>query len=347
MPTPILTTKLYVPSVPPRVVPRHRLIEQLDEGLHRKLTLISAPAGFGKTTLLSAWVAGCDRQVAWLSLDEADNDPTRFLIYLAAAVRTLAPSIGEAVLASIQSPQPAPAQSTLTALLNEITSLPGNFVLVLDDYHVIDARPIDDALTFLLEHLPSQMRVVIATREDPQAPLARLRGRGELSELRATDLRFSPSEAAGFLNEAMGLNLSAEDIAILEARTEGWIAGLQLAALSVRGHPDRTSFIRSFSGGHHFVLDYLLEEVLQRQSQSIQTFLVRTSILDQLCGPLCDAVLRDPTTAAGQATLEYLERANLFVVALDNERRWYRYHHLFRDLLRQRLQLRTGCSDVV
>src|SRR5919202_7026305 len=343
MPIPILTTELYVPSVPPRAVPRHRLFEQLDEGLHRKLTLISAPAGFGKTTLLSAWVAGCDRQVAWLSLDDADNDPTRFLIYLIAAVRTIAPTFGEAVLASIQSPQPAPTQSTLTALLNEITSLPGNFVRVLDDYHVIDARPIDDALTFLLEHLPSQMRVVIATREDPQAPLARLRGRGELSELRVTDLRFSPSEAAEFLNEAMGLNLSAEGIAILEARTEGWIAGLQLAALSLQGHPDSTGFIRSFGGGHHFVLDYLLEEVLQRQSESVQTFLLRTSILDQLCGSLCDAVLHDPT-AFGQATLEYLERANLFLVPLDTERRWYRYHHLFADLLRQRLHHSTSSA---
>src|SRR6266540_3241044 len=346
MPTPILTTKLYVPSAPPRVVPRQRLIEQLNEGLHRRLTLISAPAGFGKSTLLSAWVAGCDRPVAWLSLDEDDNDPTRFLIYVVAALRTIAPAIGDASLASLESLQPPPAESTLTSLLNEITSLPVNFVLVLDDYHVIDAKPVDDALTFLLEHLPPHMRVVIATREDPQLPLARLRGRGELSEVRVTDLRFTASEAAGFLNEAMALNLAAEDIAILEGRTEGWITGLQLAALSLQGHPDRARFIQSFSGSHHFVLDYLLQEVLQRQSDSVQAFLSRTSILDRLCGPLCDAVLHD-ATARGQATLEYLERANLFVVPLDTERRWYRYHHLFADLLRQRMDHSTSSEAEV
>ena len=236
----------------------------------------------------------------------------------------------------LQSPQPPPTESILTALVNEITTVPGNFVLVIDDYHVIDAKPVDSALSFLLEHLPPQMRLVIATREDPQLPLARLRGGGQLSELRVTDLRFTLSEAVGFLNQAMGLNLTAEDVATLETRTEGWIAGLQLAALSLQGHPDATSFIQSFTGSHHFVLDYLLEEVLQRQSESVQTFLLRTSILDQLCGPLCDAVLRSPVSS-GQVTLEYLERANLFLVPLDNERRWYRYHHLFADLLRQRL----------
>jgi LuxR family transcriptional regulator, maltose regulon positive regulatory protein len=230
----------------------------------------------------------------------------------------------------------------LTTLLNEITTIPDNFVLVVDDYHVIDAKPVDTAVTFLLEHLPPQMRMVIATREDPQLPLARLRG-SQLSELRVTDLRFTPSEAVGFLNQAMGLHLSTEDIATLETRTEGWIAGLQLAALSLQGRPDATNFIQSFTGSHHFVLDYLLEEVLQRQSESVQTFLLRTSILDHLCGPLCDAVVRD-STASGQATLEYLERANLFLVPLDNERRWYRYHHLFADLLRQRLHQSSTSS---
>ena len=234
-------------------------------------------------------------------------------------------------------------ESILTALLNEITTIPDNFVLVLDDYHVIDAKPVDQALTFLLEHLPPQMHLVIATREDPQLPLARLRARGQLTELRAADLRFTPAEAAEFLNQVMGLNLSAEDIAALETRTEGWIAGLQLAALSMQGQQDATSFIKSFTGSHHFVLDYLVEEVLQQQPESIQTFLLRTSILDRLCGPLCDAVLLDPS-ASGQATLEYLEHANLFIVPLDNERRWYRYHHLFADLLRQRLQQSTASS---
>ena len=227
-------------------------------------------------------------------------------------------------------------EAMLTALLNEIAALPDHFVLVLDDYHVIEAQPVDHALTFLLEHLPPPMHLVIATREDPHLPLARLRARGQLTELRAADLRFTPAEAAEFLNQVMDLNLSAEDIAALETRTEGWIAGLQLAALSMQGHQDAAGFITSFTGSHHFVLDYLVEEVLHRQSESIQTFLLRTSILDRLCGPLCDAVLHDPS-ASGQETLEYLEHANLFIVPLDNERRWYRYHHLFAELLRQRL----------
>jgi LuxR family maltose regulon positive regulatory protein len=345
MTIPILATKLYSPPPPLKLVLRPGLVERLNEGLHRKLTLISAPAGFGKTTLLSAWVAGSDRHVAWLSLDEGDNDPTRFLIYLVGAVRTITPAIGEALLGVLQSSQPPPTESILTALVNEITTAQGNFVLVIDDYHVIDAKPVDSAVTFLLEHLPPQMRLVIATREDPQFPLARLRGGGKLSELRVADLRFTLSEAAGFLNQAMGLNLTADDVATLETRTEGWIAGLQLAALSLQGHPDATTFIQSFTGSHHFVLDYLLEEVLQRQSERVQTFLLRTSILDQLCGPLCDTVLRDPAVS-GQAILEYLEHANLFLVPLDDERRWYRYHHLFADLLRQRLSSVDAAGDV-
>ena len=337
MSTPILATKLYIPPPRPKIVLRPRLIERLNEGLcGRKLTLISAPAGFGKTTLVSEWVAGCERPVAWLSLDEGDNDPTRFLTYLVAALQTIAPNIGAGVLGVLQSPQPPPTESILTALLNEITTIPDNFILVLDDYHVIDSKPVDNALTFLLEHLPPQMHLVIATREDPHLPLARLRARGQLTELRAADLRFTPAEAAEFLNQVMGLNLSAEDIAALETRTEGWIAGLQLAALSMQGHQDAASFIQSFTGSHHFVLDYLVEEVLQQQSESIQTFLLRTSILDRLCGPLCDAVLGSPS-ASGQETLEYLEHANLFIVPLDNERRWYRYHHLFADVLRMHL----------
>ncbi len=346
MPTPILATKLYIPRLRPHVVIRPRLIERLNEGLHRKLTLISAPAGFGKTTLASAWVASCDRQVAWLSLDEGDSDPTRFLTYLVAALRTIAANIGEGVLGVLQSPQPThqpPTASILTALLNEITTIPDNFVLVLDDYHVIDAKPIDHALTYLVEHLPPQMHLAIATREDPPLPLARLRVGGHLTELRAVDLRFTPSEAAAFLNQVMGLNLSAQDIAALETRTEGWIAGLQLAAISMQGHKDTISFIKSFTGSHHFVLDYLVEEVLQQQPESVQNFLLRTSILDRMSGPLCDAVLLDATTS-GQETLEYLERANLFIVPLDNERRWYRYHHLFADLLRQRLHQSTASS---
>jgi LuxR family maltose regulon positive regulatory protein len=333
----LLITKLFIPPTRPIIVPRPRLIERLSTGLHRKLTLISAPAGFGKTTLVSEWVAGCERPAAWLSLDEGDNDPTRFLAYFVAALQTIAANIGEGLLAVLQSPQPPPTESILTALINEITTIPDNFILVLDDYHVIDTKPVDNALTFLLEHLPQQIHLVIATREDPLLPLSRLRARGQLTELRVANLRFTRSETAEFLNQMMELNLSAEDIDALERRTEGWIAGLHLAALSMHGHEDAASFIKSFTGSHHFVLDYLVEEVLQKYPESVQTFLLRTSILGRLCGPLCDAVMLNPS-ASGQETLEYLEHANLFIVRLDNERRWYRYHHLFADLLRQRLQ---------
>ena len=333
----ILATKLYIPPPRAKIVLRPRLIERLNEGLERKLTLISAPAGFGKTTLVSEWLAGRQRPVAWLSLDEGDNAPTSFLTYLVAALQTITPNIGKGVLAILQSPQPPPPEMILTALLNEVTAIPDNFILVLDDYHVIDSQPVDQSLTFLVKHLPPQMHLVIASREDPNLPLARLRVRGQLTELRASDLRFTPAEAAEFLNNAMGLNLSPENIAALETRTEGWIAGLQLAALSMQGHQDNTSFIQSFTGSHHFVLDYLVEEVLQQQPESVQAFLLRTSILDRMCGPLCEAVLHAPA-GSGQETLEYLERANLFIVPLDNERRWFRYHHLFAELLRQRLQ---------
>src|SRR3989454_2652724 len=346
MPTPILATKLYIPPLRPHVVIRPRLIERLNEGLHHKLILISAPAGFGKTTLVSAWVEGIERsraRTAWLSLDEGENDPARFLTYLVAALQTIAANIGEGVSGVLQSPQPPPPEAMLTTLLNDLATIPDHFVLVLDDYHVIEAKAVDQALTFLLEHLPPHMHLVIATREDPSLPLARLRVGGYLTEVRAVDLRFTPSEAAVFLNQVMGLPLSAEDIASLETRTEGWIAGLQLAAISMQGQKDVTSFIKSFTGSHNFVMDYLVEEVLQQQSESVQTFLLRTSILDRLCGSLCDAVLLNPSVS-GQETLEYLEHANLFLVPLDNERRWYRYHQLFAELLRQRLQQRSASS---
>jgi LuxR family transcriptional regulator, maltose regulon positive regulatory protein len=343
MPTPLLATKLYIPPPRQHVVRRSRLTERLNAGLHRKLTLISAPAGFGKSTLVSAWVTECGQPAAWLSLDAGDSDPVRFLTYLVAALQSIAPTLGAGVMDVLQAPQPPPIDASLTALLNEITALPDSFVLVLDDYHVIDAKPVDTALTFLLEHLPPRMHLVIATREDPSLRLARLRARGHLSELRATDLRFTPAEAAEFLNSAMGLSLSADEIAALEDRTEGWIAGLQLAALSMQGQHDASRFVQSFTGSHHFVLDYLIEEVLEQQPARIQTFLLCTSILDRLSGPLCDAVLRDPA-ASGQATLEDLEHANLFIVPLDTERRWYRYHHLFADLLRQRLHQRSTAS---
>ncbi len=336
MSMPILATKLYIPPLRPNVVLRPRLVERLHAGLHRKLTLIAAPAGFGKSTLISAWAAECDRPVAWLSLDDGDSDPTRFLLYLVAALQTVAPTIGEGILRVLQSPQPLPIDAILTTLLNDIANLPNPFILVLDDYHAIDAQPVDQALTFLVEHLPPQLHLVIATREDPPLPLARFRARGQLTELRATDLRFTSSEAAAFLNDVMGLRISMDDIAALEARTEGWIAGLQLAALSMHGRSDTARFIQAFTGSHRFVLDYLLEEVLQQQPTPIQQFLLHTSILDRLCGPLCDAVLGDPA-GSGQAALHAIDRANLFLVPLDVERHWYRYHHLFGEFLRQRL----------
>ena len=351
---PILAAKLFIPPLRHNFVQRPRLIERLNQGLAAgcKLTLVSASAGFGKTTLVSEWAAVCGRKVAWLSLDEEDNDLTRFLTYVIAALQTLALSkvegvalskaegvvsdIGAGVAGVLQSPQPPPIESLLIALVNEITNLPDSFILVLDDYHVIDSKPADEALTFLLRHLPPQMHLVIITREDPQLPLARLRALGQLTELRAADLRFSPAEAAEFLNQVMGLDLPAEAIAALEARTEGWIAGMQLAALSMQGQQDTAGFIKSFTGSHHFVLDYLIEEVLQRQPESIQTFLLRTSILERMCSSLCDAVLGS-ASPSGQETLEYLERTNLFITPLDNERRWYRYHHLFADVLRMHL----------
>jgi LuxR family transcriptional regulator, maltose regulon positive regulatory protein len=343
MPVPILTTKLYIPRPRPNVVSRPRLLERLNEGLHGKLTLISAPAGFGKTTLVSEWLTGRQCPAAWLSLEEGDNDPTRFLTYLVAALQTIAAALGEEALRVLQSPQQPPPEAILTALLNDLTTIQDPFVLVLDDYHVIDAKAVDQALTYLVEHLPPQMHLVITTREDPALPLARLRVRGYLTEVRAADLRFTPSEAAAFLTQVIGLQLSAEDIGALERRTEGWIAGLQLAALSLQGHEDAASFIQSFTGSHHFVLDYLLEEVLGQQPEHIQRFLLRTSILDRMSGPLCDAVVPDPCIS-GQENLEYLEHANLFIVPLDNERRWYRYHQLFAELLRQRLHQSIASS---
>jgi len=324
MATVLLQTKLYIPPARPELVSRPRLIERLNAGLHRKMALISAPAGFGKTTLVSEWVhsvtgyklqvesSGSEARpplpetqrsipnvqpstfnfqlpphIAWLSLDESDNDPTRFLAYFIAALQTIGADIGKGALSALESPQPPPTEVVLTATINEIAAIPDQIVLVLDDYHLIEARPIHDALTFLLQHLPPRMHLVIATREDPPLPLARLRARGQLTELRATDLRFSSSEAAEFLNQVMGLDLAAEDIAALERRTEGWIAGLQLAAISMQGSKDTKGFIESFTGSHRYVLDYLIEEVLEQQPESVQTFMLCTSILDRLCGPLC------------------------------------------------------------
>ena len=384
---PLLRTKLYIPPPRHEQVLRPRLLERLDAGLEKKLTLLSAPAGFGKTTLVSEWIwskqygghaAAGDRadhetlsslapyshrrqvglptpHFAWLSLDESDNDPTRFLTYLIAALQaalqSIEPEIGKGALAALATPQPPPVEAVLTALINDIAARSAahassaRIVLVLDDYHLIqDTRPesaaVHDALTFLLEHLPPPpssggLHLVITTREDPPLPLARLRARGQLTELRGADLRFTRSEAAEFLNQRMGLELGEHDVAALEARTEGWIAGLQLAALSLQGRENADGLIQSFTGSHRFVLDYLIEEVLAQQPESVQAFLLQTAVLDRLTGPLCEALTGQEES---RQTLERLERANLFIVPLDDERRWYRYHRLFSDLLVQRLR---------
>lgn len=349
MAIPTLATKLYIPSSRARLVRRPRLLERLDAGAPRPpgVTLVAAPAGFGKTTLVGEWVVGSGRPTAWLSLDEADNDLARFLTYLVAALQTIAPNIGPGILDLLQtsSPQPSLVESILTAVLNEVAALsndpaalptdakPG-FILVLDDYHTIHTNAINMALSFLIEHMPPHMHLVIATREDPPFPLARLRARGQLTELRAADLRFTPAEAAEFLNQVMGLSLTAADVGKLEDRTEGWIAGLQLAALSMQNHQDVHGFIKAFAGDNRYIVDYLVEEVLQRQPEPIRCFLLQTAILDRLIGSLCAAVTGQQD---GKARLEALERGNFFVVPLDENRHWYRYHHLFAEVLRVHL----------
>ena len=338
LPFSILTTKLYIPLPRLKTVLRPRLIEKLNEGLYqnqnfgRKLTLISAPAGFGKTTLVSEWLANCQQPAAWLSLDEGDNDLSSFLTYLVVALQTISKDIGKGVLGAIQASQPLTTinENLLANLLNEIAAIPENFILVLDDYHVIDFEPIDNALTYLFDHLPPQMHLVITTREDPSLPLPRYRARGQLTEVRAADLRFTPEEAGAFLNQMMNLNLSGEDIAALETRTEGWIAGLQLAALSLQGRDDIASFIQAFTGSHRFVLDYLVEEVLKHETEDIRGFLLQTAILDKFCASLCNAVAERED---GKEMLDTLERTNLFLIPLDDQRQWYRYHHLFAEVL--------------
>ncbi len=413
---PLLKPKLYIPPLRPELVSRPRLIERLNAGLNRKLTLISAPAGFGKTTLVSDWLhriragrgaATILPQMAWLSLDENDNDLARFLTYFVAALQTLALSssrvhegpvegteprqesagnIGTSVLSALQSPEPPPAEALLTSLINEIAAIPDRIVLVLDDYHLIEPPSIHEALAFLLQHLPPQMHLVIATREDPPLPLARLRARGQLTELRIADLRFTPAEAALFFNQVMGLNLSAErnyhagePYRRLDCRAptgrpcparDTCLAGNTLHA----GERGVSGFIRAFAGDNRYIVDYLVEEVLQRQPEGVRSFLLQTSILDRLSGPLCDAVrfgrTESPSTAGadavrfgrtespstaeadavrfgsgespadqkeGRALLEALERGNLFVIPLDDKRQWYRYHHLFADVLQAHL----------
>jgi LuxR family maltose regulon positive regulatory protein len=340
VPAALLETKVYVPRPRRGLVPRLRLSEQLDRGAASKLMLVSAPAGFGKTTLLAEWLAAGpaapadERLAAWLSLDRGDNDPVSFWTYVIAALRTVASGVGESALALLQASQPPSIEVALTMLLNDLGSVSGDIVLVLDDYHAIDAREVQDGMAFLLDHLPPGLHVVIASRADPALPLPRLRARGELVEIRAAELRFMPDEAAAYLNEMMGLQLTAPDVAALEGRTEGWIAALQLAALSMQGRDDVAGFIAGFAGDDRYVVDYLVEEVLQRQSDRVRAFLLQTSVLGRLSGPLCDAVTGHD---GGRAMLEALDRGNLFLVPLDDRRRWYRYHHLFADMLRARL----------
>ncbi len=374
MSTPLLTTKLFVPPPRQNLVPRPRLIQRLDEGLRlgRRLTLISAPAGFGKTTLLSDWVGQHEGPVAWLSVDDQDNEAPRFWTYLVAALQRLRADLGQDALHLLQAAQPPPAQDILGTLLNEIAALPrtpplADLVLVLDDYHLISTSQIHEGIAFLLEHQPPNLHLVISTRADPPLPLFRLRARDQLIDLRSDDLRFTPDEAAAFLNRVMGLDLMPADAEALEARTEGWIVGLQLAALSLQGRSDAHEFVRGFTGSHHYILEYLTEEVLARQAEPVRRFLLQTSILDRLCGPLCDFVMgleqtaqpevaqaattQRPSPASarlwGQDMLKQLDQANLFVVPLDDQRLWYRYHRLFADLLRKRLQQQMAPQQVV
>jgi LuxR family maltose regulon positive regulatory protein len=385
----VLITKLYLPRPSPDLVARPHLLARLDAARHVPLTLLSAPAGFGKTTLLAEWIAGwrlqisdfqeanpnlqsptCNLQsarVAWLSLDEGDNDPTTFLSYLIAAIQTIAPTLGSAALALLQMAQPPELETLLHGVLNDLTALGQECLLVLDDYHLIRTAAIHQALAFLVEHVPPTLHVILATRAEPPLPLARLRGRGQLLELRAADLRFTPVEAAAFLTDIMGLALNAAEVAALETRTEGWIAGLQLAALAMRERRDLASFISAFTGSQRFVRDYLVAEVFVSQPPHLQAFLLQTSILERMCGPLCDALMgvggegseagdaaaslgprrETPARSAySQLLLEQLERSNLFTIALDDERRWYRYHHLFGEALRTRLLSGTSAAAV-
>jgi len=336
----LLKTKFYVPPVRSIQIARPRLVDLINAGLDRALILVSAPAGYGKTTLVSNWLKETQIPSAWLSLDGGDNDPIRFLQYLVAALQSIAPDIEANLLGMLQGIQPAQFENAINQLANELASVSDPFVLVLDDFHVIQSEAVLKILSYLLGHLPIQMHLAILTRTDPPLPLSRLRVRGQLLDIRAEQLRFTYAEIAAFLNEAMGLTLSANDLSAMEARTEGWIAGLQLAALSMQGCKDIHGFVSAFTGSHHYVIDYLAEEVLRLQPMRVGSFLLQTSILDRLSGPLCAAVV-DVDTAEpvdGQGMLEALEEMNLFTIPLDDERHWYRYHHLFADVLRKRLQ---------
>jgi len=341
---PLIRTKLRLPFTRSELVPRPRLQEEIVQGLRGPLTLITAPAGFGKTTLVASCISACGMPVAWLSLDKDDNLEGRFLSYLAAALQEADHTIGnQATQLLAVSPQ-APPETILTSLINDLDAASSEIVLVLDDYQFISSQVVHEEVAFLLEHCPRTFHLLISTRSDPPLPLARLRARGQTLELRAADLRFSEAEAAQFLNDVMGLRLDAGSVAALEERTEGWIAGLQMAALSMRDRQDIPGFIAGFSGTNRYILDYLLEEVLANQAPEIQRFLLYTSILERLTAPLCEAI--SVSLSPASQILDYLERANLFLVPLDDERQWYRYHHLFAGLLRVQLQKSLGDQGV-
>jgi LuxR family maltose regulon positive regulatory protein len=336
----LLRTKLFTPSIRPNQIARPRLSNLIDGSLDRALILVSAPAGYGKTTLVSSWLKEKSIPSAWLSLDDSDNDPGRFLHYLLTTLVPFAPAIQTDLLGMLRGIQPAQFENVINLLANELAAFSNPFILTLDDFHVIHSEAVLRLLMHLLDHLPPHMHLVILTRADPPLPLSRLRVRNQLLDIRADQLRFTQAEIAAFLNIAMGLSISSSDLSAMEMRTEGWIAGLQLAALSMQGCQDRHSFVSAFTGSHHYVMDYLVEEVLRMQPAKVGTFLLQTSILERMCGPLCEAVVEADTTSPvdGQAMLEALDKMNLFVIPLDDERHWYRFHHLFADVLRKRLE---------
>ena len=320
-----------------RMYERAELIQKLDKLREYKLALIVASAGYGKTALVSEWIAQSSMKVVWFSIDAGDNDPVRFWDYVIAAIQTAYPDTGEQTLTLLHEPQPLPVETILSTLINELSALPDVLTLVLDDYHVIDSPSIHEGLAFLVEHMPSQMRLIMTTRTDPPLPLARMRVRGQLLELRSADLRFSPPQIATFFTDVMGLTLTPDEVEVLDKRVEGWIAGLQLAGLALQGKRDTAEFIASFAGDHRYVLDYLGDEILDRQPEAMQQFLLQTSILERLNADLCDTVTG---TAESRTVLEHLERHHFFVVALDDQRQWYRYHRLFADFLQHRLGLK-------
>jgi LuxR family maltose regulon positive regulatory protein len=344
---PLLSTKLYAPPPRRELVPRPRLLRRLDDGLQPgvRLVLVSAPAGYGKTTLVSNWLSESGVDAAWLSLDEGDDDPVRFLQYLCAALHSIIPAV-QAAPASVQEVQRLPPAMMVNSLINEVAGHRAPFVLVLDDFHVIQAPAVLEILASLLERLPAQMHLMLLSRTDPAVPLSRLRARGQLIDIRAGQLRFTPDETDAFLNGIMGLRLSPGHVAAMEARTEGWIAGLQLAALSMQGADDVAAFVSAFTGSQSYIMDYLVDEVLRLQPEDVCVFLQETSILGRMCGALCDAVVGAgaPGSGPGQAILEALEQKNFFIVPLDGQRRWYRYHHLLADVLGQHLERRSGAQ---